>query len=63
MLVSENPKENNNNIYDVVVNGETVERGVSKLVGEHYILSLKEDLRAKATLIPVTPDGKQILLG
>jgi hypothetical protein len=49
--------------YNVVVNGSVKRFNVPKSVAEHYIISLDEHAQAHAKLVPVTDEGKEILLG
>lgn len=49
--------------YNVVVNGKTKKKNVPKRVAEHYIIGLDEKSQATATMVPVTTEGKEILLG
>ena len=61
MLVDGTSKSNQR--YNVVVNGKVKRENVLQRVAEQYIQLLSEDLQAKATMVPVTDDGKQILFG
>ena len=49
--------------YNVVINGKITKRNIPKNVAEHYILGLGEKSQMKAKMIPVTDEGKEILLG
>ena len=60
MIVDGKPNEPR---YNVVVNGRVKKRSVPKRVAENYIINLDENLQSSATLVPVTDDGKEILLG
>jgi 5S rRNA maturation endonuclease (ribonuclease M5) len=51
------------NRYNVVVDGKTEKRSVSRIVAESYILTLSESMQSKAVLVPVTNEGKEILFG
>lgn len=49
--------------YAVLVEGVTVYRSSNKLVAENYRNNLPESDRLKASVIPLTNTGKQVLLG
>jgi hypothetical protein len=49
--------------YNVVINGTTVRYSVPKFIAESYIQGLSENDQGRAKLVPVTDDGKEILLG
>ena len=49
--------------YNVIINGHVRMYGVSRGMAESYIMKLNEELQKDAKIIPVTEDGKEILLG
>jgi hypothetical protein len=49
--------------YNVILNGVTVRYSVPKFIAESYIKGLNENEQGRAKLVPVTEDGKEILLG
>lgn len=49
--------------YDVKIDGVICKKGVIKPVAENYIATLDTDLQSKATIIPVTDTGEEILFG
>ena len=49
--------------YAVLIEGVTVYKSSNKLVAENYRNNLPEDERAKAKVIPLLENGKQVLLG
>ena len=53
----------NNIEYAVLVEGVTVYKSSNKLVAENYRNNLPESDRLKAKILPITNEGKQILLG
>lgn len=55
--------ETNGVKYLVVVDGITVATRNSKQLAEAYILSLDEGKQSEASVVPVTNDNKEILLG
>lgn len=48
--------------YEILLNGVPVAKRNSPQLAEAYILSLPEADQSKASIRPVTSDGKQILL-
>ena len=68
MLVDEtggnlNLIEDNNQKYNVIVNGVVKRSGVPKFVAESYIRTLTLNEQSQTSMIPVTNEGKQILFG
>lgn len=55
--------EDNNQKYNVVVNGVIKRAGVPKFVAESYIRTLTLNEQSRTSMVPVTNDGKQILFG
>lgn len=52
------------NIRYNVVDGDNVLREcASVLLAENFISTLSEEMQAKVNIVPVTTDGKQILMG
>lgn len=49
--------------FNVVVNGKTEKRNVPKSIAESYVGGLDEDTRKTAYIVPITDDGKELLLG
>jgi hypothetical protein len=49
--------------YNVIVNGRVVRHKVPKMVAENYIINLDENSQKEAKMVPVTDEGKEILLG
>lgn len=49
--------------FNVVVNGKTEKRNIPKTVAESYVGTLDEDTRRNTYIVPVTDDGKELLLG
>jgi hypothetical protein len=64
MLTNENGfSPANQTKYNVVVDGNTVRYGVPLFIAESYVKSLSENEQGRVKLVPVTDDGKEILLG
>ena len=49
--------------YAVVVNGQVQSKFTEKVLAESAIMNLPEDQKATATVVAMTGDGKQLLLG
>ncbi len=49
--------------YAVVVNGQVQSKFSEKVIAESAIMNLPEDQRSAATVVAMTGDGKQLLLG
>lgn len=49
--------------YNVVIDGIVQKFNVPKIVAENYIMTLDETDQRSATMVPVTEDGLEILLG
>lgn len=43
--------------------GKVLREGIVRSVAERFIESLDADMQAEVALIPITPDGDQILFG
>lgn len=56
-------KEHSNTKYRVELNGETLYETSVKHLAENFILSLLPEQRASVNIVPITEDGKNILLG
>jgi hypothetical protein len=61
MLMGNSNQENQR--YNVVINGTVKKRNVPKRVAETYFFELDDATQEMAEIIPVTEDGKSILLG
>ena len=56
--------DNDDNIkYQVVVNGSVLAERSSKHLAESFISQLTTEQQNIANIVPITSDGKQILLG
>jgi hypothetical protein len=56
-------KETPSTRYRVLVNGQTLHESPTMQLAESFILSLLPEQRMNASIIPISDDGKQVLLG
>lgn len=59
MLMNENESVK----YQVRLGGEVLTEAQSRPMAEQFVMSLTKEQREKATIVPITEGGKQILLG
>jgi len=55
--------ENENIKYQVKLNGKVLTEAPSKALAEQFIMTLVENQRHNAQIVPITEGGKQILFG
>ena len=55
--------EDNNQKYNVIVNGVIKRSNVAKFIAESYIRTLSSSEQSQTSIVPVTNDGKEILFG
>jgi len=49
--------------YQVLVDGKVLAERSSQALANSFIITLTEAMQCKATVVPITSDGKTILLG
>lgn len=49
--------------YQVVLNGTVLNEAPSQPLAEQFLMSLSEDQRHKAKIVPVTEGGQHLLFG
>lgn len=57
--INENPTVK----YRVVLNGQVLQEAPSQMLAEQFIMTLSEEQRAKAQVVPITEGGQQVLFG
>lgn len=56
-------KENETIRFRVLLEDKVLTEVTNLLLAENYMMGLPEDQRSKARIVPMTPEGKQILFG
>lgn len=49
--------------YRVVHNGSTLLESVPRTIAENFVSTLAKDIQENVSIVPVTQDGLQVLLG
>ena len=49
--------------YRVILAGQVLKEAPSQMLAEQFIMTLSEEQRAKAQVVPVTEGGQQLLFG